>query len=121
VKKLQKLAIIVVTAVVTLLVVYQLGYPFGSRLFEGMKGIRGYRFELGMSSEEAERHFLDYGKLTGKIETEGGFTRTIEIEEKYGKSTWLTYQSRDGNEILELRFTNNRLSGFLYVNWQLDK
>ena len=118
-KKLQKLAIIVVTAVVTLLVVYQLGYSFGSRLFEGMKGIRGYRFELGMSSEEAEQHFSDYGEFAGTIETEGRFTRTIEIEEKYGEGTWLTYQSRDGNEILELRFTNNRLSGFLYVNWAI--
>jgi len=106
-KKIYHLIIILIAAVVMVLVVYQLTYSSISLFEDGMKGIARYRFKLGMSPKKADQHFSNYGKLTKTTETAG----------EYGKITWLTYESRDGYEILELQFTNNRLSGFCYVNW----
>jgi len=55
---------LVLAACLTLLA-YQFTYceKFGLRLFEdGIKGLRDYRFKLGISEEEGIDHFYDYGE-----------------------------------------------------------
>ena len=102
--------VIAILAVIisTVLIIYGVSYCRWSIFEDGIKGIRSYRFQLEMSIDEAKEHFSSYGKLTQTVE------RT---EEKHGKATWLTYESMD--ETLVLKFTNDKLYGFSYVNWQI--
>lgn len=109
------LTALVIAACLTLLA-YQFTYCDFGRLFEdGMKGTRDYRFEPEISKEEAINHFSDYGKMvrTWQVKEEG---KDLFDEEKI--VTWIVFEN--GDETLELKFVNDKLCGFKYVDWGIE-
>lgn len=105
-------------AVCVMLLAYQLAYcgKLGVRLFEdGIKGMRDYRFKLGISKENAIEHFSDYGKIV----------RTWQVKEEKKEFfseerivTWIQFKNE--HETLELKFVNDKLCGFKYVDWEIE-
>ena len=90
--------------------------PTYCRLFEdGINGMRDYRFKLGISKEVAIEHFSDYAimGLTWQVKEEA---KEFFSEERI--VTWIQFKNK--RETLELKFVNDKLCGFLYVDWEIE-
>lgn len=97
--------IIVAVVVIGVLAMTVLAYGYTTDLF---KAVKLSNFQLGMSQKRAKSVLSSY-ELTGVTES------TTEL----GESTILTFENGELEETLLLFFTNDRLSGFNYLNWQI--
>ncbi len=100
-KKKLILGILVIGA----LILSSLAYGYTLDLFQQTKYST---FQIGMTIKRAESLLSDY-ELTSRTES-----KTV-----LGDSTILSFDNGELEETLTLYFTNGKMSGFLYTNWQV--
>jgi len=100
-----KKILIVLLVIGALILSYSLAYGYSIDLFSKIKSMS---FEMEMSVRRAKSYFDSYD-LSSVIESKG----------EYGESTILTFDNGEFEETLTLYFTNDKMSGFSYTNWDV--